>query len=112
PILRAFHFFFIFLATPVVYPLSYTTLFRSQFRDLLVRDRQVVPLLHLRRRREDRLEQLLALLELRRQRDARDLAAALESQELFRSEEHTSELQSRGHLVCLLLLEKINRNTL
>src|SRR5690625_6368841 len=26
--------------------------------------------------------------------------------ELFRSEEHTSELQSRGHLVCRLLLEK------
>src|SRR5690625_6559216 len=26
-----------------------------------------------------------------------------------RSEEHTSELQSRGHLVCRLLLEKKNR---
>src|SRR5690625_1659253 len=26
--------------------------------------------------------------------------------ETFRSEEHTSELQSRGHLVCRLLLEK------
>src|SRR5690625_6846281 len=26
--------------------------------------------------------------------------------ELVRSEEHTSELQSRGHLVCRLLLEK------
>src|SRR5690625_6231609 len=26
--------------------------------------------------------------------------------DLFRSEEHTSELQSRGHLVCRLLLEK------
>src|SRR5690625_6649294 len=26
-----------------------------------------------------------------------------------RSEEHTSELQSRGHLVCRLLLEKQNR---
>src|SRR5690625_6941341 len=29
---------------------------------------------------------------------------------MFRSEEHTSELQSRGHLVCRLLLEK-NKNT-
>src|SRR5690625_5349249 len=29
----------------------------------------------------------------------------------FRSEEHTSELQSRGHLVCRLLLEKKNRQT-
>src|SRR5437870_13613958 len=27
---------------------------------------------------------------------------------LHRSEEHTSELQSRGHLVCRLLLEKKN----
>src|SRR5690625_7436658 len=27
-----------------------------------------------------------------------------------RSEEHTSELQSRGHLVCRLLLEKKNYN--
>src|SRR5690625_6759946 len=29
-----------------------------------------------------------------------------QSEELSRSEEHTSELQSRGHLVCRLLLEK------
>src|SRR5207253_9008786 len=28
-----------------------------------------------------------------------------------RSEEHTSELQSRGHLVCRLLLEQKNANT-
>src|SRR5690625_6783123 len=28
------------------------------------------------------------------------------SQQVERSEEHTSELQSRGHLVCRLLLEK------
>src|SRR5207253_4887344 len=28
----------------------------------------------------------------------------------YRSEEHTSELQSRGHLVCRLLLEKKNKN--
>src|SRR5690625_6981491 len=28
----------------------------------------------------------------------------------MRSEEHTSELQSRGHLVCRLLLEKIKSN--
>src|SRR5439155_25792457 len=28
----------------------------------------------------------------------------------FRSEEHTSELQSRGHLVCRLLLEKKKAN--
>src|SRR5207253_4806267 len=29
--------------------------------------------------------------------------------DLKRSEEHTSQLQSRGHLVCRLLLEKKNR---
>src|SRR5690625_6369501 len=29
---------------------------------------------------------------------------------IARSEEHTSELQSRGHLVCRLLLEKKNRH--
>src|SRR5690625_6281896 len=31
--------------------------------------------------------------------------------QLCRSEEHTSELQSRGHLVCRLLLEKKKRKT-
>src|SRR5437870_6211368 len=36
----------------------------------------------------------------------RDLAGGLESRAKSRSEEHTSELQSRGHLVCRLLLEK------
>src|SRR5690625_6719080 len=29
----------------------------------------------------------------------------------MRSEEHTSELQSRGHLVCRLLLEKKKKNS-
>src|SRR3989442_7569606 len=29
----------------------------------------------------------------------------------YRSEEHTSELQSRPHLVCRLLLEKKNKNS-
>src|SRR5690625_6724297 len=30
---------------------------------------------------------------------------------ISRSEEHTSELQSRGHLVCRLLLEKKNKKS-
>src|SRR5690625_6355728 len=30
----------------------------------------------------------------------------------YRSEEHTSELQSRGHLVCRLLLEKKNTRSI
>src|SRR5690625_5312395 len=37
--------------------------------------------------------------------DAEDAA-----DEALRSEEHTSELQSRGHLVCRLLLEKKKKN--
>src|SRR5207253_11478214 len=32
------------------------------------------------------------------------------SRRVLRSEEHTSELQSRGHLVCRLLLEKKKKN--
>src|SRR5258708_28914142 len=35
-----------------------------------------------------------------------NLFAACEIAEIFRSEEHTSELQSPDHLVCRLLLEK------
>src|SRR5439155_16157720 len=35
---------------------------------------------------------------------------ATRSTVLRRSEEHTSELQSRGHLVCRLLLEKKKKN--
>src|SRR5205809_2581138 len=34
----------------------------------------------------------------------------VEFQTLYRSEEHTSELQSRLHLVCRLLLEKKKKN--
>src|SRR2546422_11161701 len=37
---------------------------------------------------------------------ARDAAGALKALAAVRSEEHTSELQSRLHLVCRLLLEK------
>src|SRR5207253_10935860 len=35
--------------------------------------------------------------------------AAKQTIQKMRSEEHTSELQSRGHLVCRLLLEKKNK---
>src|SRR5690625_6959231 len=36
--------------------------------------------------------------------------APLTCSDMSRSEEHTSELQSRGHLVCRLLLEKKKRH--
>src|SRR3989442_3823521 len=50
-----------------------------------------------------------------RRRGASDVSARLGRLGPGRSEEHTSELQSRPHLVCRLLLEKkktIPRNTL
>src|SRR5690625_6810471 len=37
--------------------------------------------------------------------DSREMTSAWNA-DVIRSEEHTSELQSRGHLVCRLLLEK------
>src|SRR5579884_3453964 len=40
---------------------------------------------------------------------ARNIAAACVQMTPLRSEEHTSELQSRGHLVCRLLLEQKNK---
>src|SRR5439155_9221761 len=44
-----------------------------------------------------------------RRRPLRTCAPFIECTTIYlRSEEHTSELQSRGHLVCRLLLEKIN----
>src|SRR5690625_6549750 len=39
-------------------------------------------------------------------RTGEDLASLWVIEGVARSEEHTSELQSRGHLVCRLLLEK------
>src|SRR5690625_6170914 len=38
--------------------------------------------------------------------DVESYSKLLHSGDIVRSEEHTSELQSRGHLVCRLLLEK------
>src|SRR2546422_7233306 len=73
----------------------YTTLFRSRQGEPRLRDRRharEAPLLLLHRREA----------ELGEARD-RPLADLVEPR---RSEEHTSELQSRLHLVCRLLLEK------
>src|SRR3989442_15116375 len=81
-----FFFFFLMIRRPprsTLFP--YTTLFRS----LHVPDDQSVPA----------GPDLLPVLVV----DGRDVEAALAE---TRSEEHTSELQSRPHLVCRLLLEK------
>src|SRR5690625_5825670 len=47
---------------------------------------------------------------LGRARRRHDRASALARRGRWRSEEHTSELQSRGHLVCRPLLDKKNMN--
>src|SRR5439155_19714509 len=95
-----FHIFFLLLRRPPISTLfPYTTLFRSVVveqpgdLDLQLRHRHVhaaVPRLagvaHAREHIGDGICQV-------------------------RSEEHTSELQSRGHLVCRLLLEKKKKNS-
>src|SRR2546429_932167 len=85
-----FFFFFLMIRRPprsTLFP--YTTLFRSVLLD------------HLGGRLDQRVGQLDALL----------LGGAGIHEQLHRSEEHTSELQSRLHLVCRLLLEK-KKNTM
>src|SRR3712207_8666786 len=81
----------------------YSTLFRSEklLRHLhafsaTIRSRQAHPLPRLIAQRDSRH---LVVEELR-------MAAALQGQD--RSEEHTSELQSRQYIVCRLLLETRN----
>src|SRR5437870_8802998 len=74
---------------PTLFP--YTTLFRSHAGSRQADD-------------EDRQ------LEHDRHREQHLRGEAQERTRLDRSEEHTSELQSRGHLVCRLLLEKKKKN--
>src|SRR3712207_8765863 len=81
----------------------YTTLFRSLPR--------VGARLHRRLEQADRADRLLdrhrpGLLHARRRVHRVGLVVA---QAGLRSEEHTSELQSRQYLVCRLLLEKIKK---
>src|SRR3989449_6261759 len=45
-------------------------------------------------------------------REVAELAERMDFAERLRSEEHTSELQSRLHLVCRLLLEKKKKTTI
>src|SRR5439155_26284060 len=85
-----FLFFFLMIRRPprsTLFP--YTTLFRSAPDPGAIRQRAGVAEAGQGRNRGDR----------RRTGARRDSGGG-------RSEEHTSELQSRGHLVCRLLLEK------
>src|SRR3712207_8026797 len=88
----------------------YTTLFRSQSWIYLAYAPAAVALVLLKRQRSRRLA--YAALSAER---GRGESRAADSEELsravinsLRSEEHTSELQSRQYLVCRLLLEKKN----
>src|SRR3989442_7395291 len=67
----------------------YTTLFRSMHLGIILED----------------LRQLIPLAVLARGHDPPGLSLK-PIEDTNRSEEHTSELQSRPHLVCRLLLEK------
>src|SRR5207253_4015077 len=84
----------------------YTTLFRST-RAALAAGRigdegAVLPLIDLLKKDTDWGAQQMAAFALGEIESAKATDALIEA----RSEEHTSELQSRGHLVCRLLLEK------
>src|SRR5687768_18235705 len=76
---------------PTLFP--YTTLFRSYFRDWL-------------KTHPADIEAVRSIATLHAKQG--NFAEALN---WYRSEEHTSELQSRLHLVCRLLLEKKKYNT-
>src|SRR2546422_6810588 len=88
----------------------YTTLFRSRPRVALAPDQPTEALLELERRVGNEVvgeavqaARLESLEPRRGERLARHAERQLRED---RSEEHTSELQSRLHLVCRLLLEK------
>src|SRR3712207_7539740 len=77
----------------------YTTLFRSELGRLVERrllEHQLVALVE--------AERLVQAHHAERREDGREEVGARAAE--LRSEEHTSELQSRQYLVCRLLLEK------
>src|SRR5258708_21095045 len=91
-------FFFLMIRRPprsTLFP--YTTLFRSP---LTVRTVNACPF--------DQNALLIRAGTLRERMSAAGLRDVRISYRVFRSEEHTSELQSPDHLVCRLLLEKKN----
>src|SRR5690625_5513582 len=88
----------------------YTTLFRSWNVDMVMKVKEpleeefqyfkegLILFTYLHLANEKKLTQALL--------DNKVIGIAYETVQLPRSEEHTSELQSRGQLVCRLLLEK------
>src|SRR5256884_5258756 len=88
----------------------YTTLFRSEPERRLAAIEDLVPLLVPVEEFGELLVVARKLLEGETLEDALIGEVGLSGEVLRRSEEHTSELQSRLHLVCRLLLEKKNTN--
>src|SRR2546422_7291409 len=91
-------FFFLMIRRPprsTLFP--YTTLFRSPRRGFWTRMFTV--------------QDIHEIYELRGALEVLALRLAAPRLDPARSEEHTSELQSRLHLVCRLLLEKKKKNT-
>src|SRR3712207_8246744 len=91
-------FFFLMIRRPprsTLFP--YTTLFRSHISEIVSR----------------RIEDPAEVLKIGQEVDARVIGIDKERKRisLSRSEEHTSELQSRQYLVCRLLLEKNQKST-
>src|SRR5687768_18248349 len=103
-------FFFNDTATTEIYTLSLTTLFRSR-----APEHQRAEVVQLGQSEGVGREQELAVrhdLQRLRQDPRRLMPQSVRGQAEVaehRSEEHTSELQSRLHLVCRLLLEKKNK---
>src|SRR5207249_10382768 len=98
-------FFFTATATTPIYTLSLTTLFRSLVVVALLSDIRGCPELHVQRHG-------IAILTRKCGYLARKTFywSSLAFFSAKRSEEHTSELQSRFDLVCRLLLEKKKHN--
>src|SRR5207253_11282046 len=96
-------------STTDIYTLSYTTLFRS---GVPLESRPAVQLKSRRVQLKTKSRRAQLKSKSRRARTERRRAASAGrgTRHAARSEEHTSELQSRGHLVCRLLLEKKKKN--
>src|SRR5439155_18289413 len=91
PLLLLLFFFLMIRRPPISTLFPYTTLFRSNFgiqRTVVIGQTT------------ENLEESFA-----------DKLFSAKDSSRFRSEEHTSELQSRGHLVCRLLLEEKKEKT-
>src|SRR5439155_26264478 len=106
-------FFFLMIFRPLRSTLfPYTTLFRSSLLKIRAAD---FPAGNLRRDGQNRNAAPMGIIKsIDEMQVTRPTATRAHGQTtgqmrfINRSEEHTSELQSRGHLVCRLLLEKKN----